>query len=141
MKIHPYLNFDGDTEAAMRFYAEALGGELTEIHRFGSMPGADLTEAQQNLVMHVGLQLPDGQMIMASDLLEGMSPPRVEGNNVSISIHPASRGQADRVFAALAEGGTVTMPLADQFWGDYYGALIDRFGMHWMVNFSAADAG
>lgn len=141
MKIHPYLNFNGKTEEAFRFYAQALGGTLTEIHRFGSMPshgGVELTPEQKNLVMHVGLELPDGQMIMASDVLEGMGPPHVEGNNISISVHPDSRQEADRIFNALADGGTVTMPIADQFWGDYFGSLTDRFGINWMVNHSPA---
>ena len=73
---------------------------------------------------------------MASDMLEGMGPKRVEGNNISISVHPDSRQEADRVFNALAQGGTITMPIADQFWGDYFGSLIDRFGINWMVNYS-----
>jgi PhnB protein len=137
MKIHPYLNFRGQSEEALRFYERALGGKLTEIHRFGTMPGGDkLPEAQRNQVMHVGLQLPDGQMIMASDTMDGMGPPHVVGTNMNISVHPASREEADRVFRALSEGGTVTMPLADQFWGDYYGALTDRFGVPWMVNYT-----
>lgn len=140
MKIHPYLHFDNKTEEAFRFYEKALGGTLTEIHRFGSMPqqsGLELTSEQKALVMHVGLELPDGQMIMASDMIAGMGPTRVEGNNISLSVHPDSRDEADRVFNALAEGGTVTMPMADQFWGDYFGGLTDRFGINWMVSYSA----
>jgi PhnB protein len=143
MRIHAYLNFDGRTEEALRFYAQVLGGQLTEIHRFGSMPqegGFELTPEQKNRVMHVGLELPHGQMLMASDVLEGMGEPRVEGNNVSLSVHPDSRREADRIFNALADGGTVTMPLADQFWGDYYGSLVDRFGINWMVNYSEQGA-
>lgn len=139
MKIHPYINFGNQTEEAFRFYQKALGGELTEIHRFGAMPqqgGFELTPEQKNRVMHVGLQFPDGQMLMASDMLEGMGPQRVEGNNISISVHPDSRQEADRIFNALAQGGTITMPIADQFWGDYFGSLIDRFGINWMVNYT-----
>lgn len=141
MKIHAYLNFDGKTEEALRFYEKILGGKLTEIHRFGSMPQEgdfELTPEQKNLVMHVGLELPDGQMIMASDRIEGMSPKRLEGNNFSISVHPDSKQEADRIFNALSEGGTITMPIADQFWGDYFGGLTDRFGIGWMVNYSEA---
>lgn len=141
MKIHAYLNFDGKAEEAFRFYAKVLGGKLTEVHRFGSMPqegGFELTSEQKNLVMHVGLELPDGQMLMASDMIEGMGPERVEGNNFSISVHPDSKPEADRIFNALTEGGTVTMPIADQFWGDYFGGVTDRFGINWMVNYSEA---
>lgn len=143
MRIHAYLNFDGRAEEAFRFYQKVLGGELTEFHRFGSMPqdgSFQLTAEQKNRVMHVGLQLPHGQMLMASDVLEGMGPARVEGNNVSLSVHPESRAEADRVFAGLAEGGEVTMPMADQFWGDYFGSLTDRFGVNWMVNYSEQGA-
>ena len=139
MKIHTYLNFENTTEEALRFYAKVLGGELTEVYRFGAMPqegGPELTPEQKNLVMHVGLQLPDGQMIMASDMLPGMGPKRVEGNNFSISVHPDSRQEADRIFSALSEGGSITMPIADQFWGDYFGSLTDRFGVNWMVNYT-----
>ena len=140
MKIHPYRNFEGKTEEAFRFYEKVLGGKLTEIYRFGAMPsqggGPELTPEQKNMVMHVGLMLSDGQMIMASDMLPGMGPKRVEGNNFSISVHPDSRQEADRIFNALAEGGTITMPIADQFWGDYFGSLVDRFGINWMVNYS-----
>ncbi len=140
MKIHPYLNFENKTEEAFRFYETALGGQLTEIHRFGSMPqrsGFELTAEQSALVMHVGLELPDGQMIMGSDRITGMGPERVEGNNLSISVHPGSQLEADRIFNALAQGGTITMPIANQFWGDYFGGLTDRFGINWMVNYSA----
>lgn len=134
MQLHPYLNFDGKTEEAFTFYAEAIGGTLTEIHRFAGVPGMDLPPELQQRVMHVGLQLADGQMLMASDTMPGMGGEHVVGTNVSLSLHPASKEEADRVFAALSEGGTVTMPLADQFWGDYYGMLTDRFGVQWMVN-------
>ena len=140
MKIHPYLNFGDKTEEAFRFYEKALGGKLTEIHRFGSMPQQGdfaLTPEQKALVLHVGLELPDGQMIMASDMIEGMGPTRVVGNNFSLSVHPDSKQEADRIFNALAQGGTITMPIADQFWGDYFGGLTDRFGINWMVSYSA----
>jgi PhnB protein len=139
MKIHAYLNFEDKTEEAFRFYEKVLGGKLTEIYRFGIMPpqeGFELTAEQKNRVMHVALQLPDGQMIMGSDMLPGMGPKRVEGNNFSMSVHPTSRQEADRIFGALAEGGTVMMPMADQFWGDYFGSLTDRFGVNWMVNYT-----
>lgn len=136
MQISPYLNFPGNAEEAMKFYAKALGGTLTEIHRFGTMPGSEnLPEEVRNRVMHVGLDLPGGERLMASDTMEGMGPSHVAGTNMSISIHPPSREDADRLFAALSEGGEVGMPLEDQFWGDYYGHLTDRFGIQWMVNY------
>ena len=135
MQINPYLNFDGHTEEAMRFYAAALGGTLTPMSRFGEMPGdMPMSDEQKQRVLHVGLQLPSGAMIMASDTMAGMGPPFVAGNNVHISLNPDNRATADAMFAALGEGGTVTMALTEQFWGDYFGSLTDRFGVHWMVN-------
>src|SRR5205809_8131901 len=77
MKIHAYLNFENKTEEAFRFYEKILGGKLSEFYRFGAMPpqgGFELTPEQKNLVMHVALALPDGQMIMGSDMLPGMGP-------------------------------------------------------------------
>lgn len=141
MQISPYLNFNGNAEEAMRFYAAALGGTLGEVHRFGGMPGAELTEAQKQLVMHTSVELPRGQRIMASDTLPGMGPPFAMGTNYSIAVNPDSRADADRMFKALSEGGKVTMPLADQMWGDYYGSLTDRFGVQWMVNYHDPSAG
>lgn len=141
MRINPYLNFAGTTEAAFRFYAQVLGGTLTDIFRFGSMPGGGdlLATEQKDLVMHVGLRLPNGQMILGTDAIEGMGPPFAVGTNISLSLHPTSTEEADRIFSALSEGGTVTMPIGQQFWGDYYGALVDRFGIQWMVNYSSQD--
>jgi PhnB protein len=72
--------------------------------------------------------------------IAGMGPKRAEGNNISISVHPDSKQEADRIFNALAQGGTITMPIANQFWGDYFGSLTDRFGINWMVNYSAVAA-
>lgn len=139
MKLSPYLNFPGNTEEAMRFYADALGGTLTEIHRFGSIPGSEeIPEDLHDRIMHVGLDLPGGARLMASDTMPGMGGPHVPGTNMTISVHPDSREEADRVFRSLADGGEVTMPLAEQFWGDYYGMLTDRFGIQWMVNFHDA---
>lgn len=141
MKVYPYLNFPGTTEEAMRFYAKSLGGTLGEIHRYGTMPSADrLPDDMKDRVMHVTLELPGGFLIMASDQIAGMGTPHVPGTNMSVSIQPASREEADRVFSALSEGGDITMPLADQFWGDYYGSLTDRYDVQWMVNYHPSTA-
>lgn len=140
MKMHPYLNFAGEAEAAFGFYAKVLGGELTQVMRYSDLPpgAADLTEAQQKLVLHVGLQLPGGLQMMASDIVPGMGPDHQAGNNVHIMINPDSRAEADRLMKELsADGGTITMPIEDQFWGDYHGQVTDRFGVHWMINFGA----
>ena len=98
--------------------------------------GVEIPERDQDKVMHVGLRVGDDQMIMASDTLESLGQELVVGNNAYISLHPDSKEEADRLFAALSEGGTVEMPMADQVWGDYYGSFKDRFGVQWMINYA-----
>jgi hypothetical protein len=72
----------------------------------------------------------------AAVLVDPLGHRLVQGNNVYVSVHPTSREEADRIFEALTEDGEVEMPIGDQAWGDYYGALKDRFGVQWMVNYS-----
>lgn len=136
MRLHTYLNFDGDAEEAFRFYEKALGGKLSEISRFRDMPPGDfeVDPADEDKVMHVALELGDGERLMASDTPSSMADERVVGTNVSISVHPDSREEADRIFQALSEGGEVEMEMQDAFWGAYFGSLTDRFGVQWMLN-------
>ena len=136
-KFNPYLNFAGNTEEAFVFYRSVFGGEFDNFTRFKDMPieGFDLPEEAADKIMHVGLPIGQGQMLMGTDTLESLGQRLEPGNNVRISIHPDSKKEADRLFAALSEGGQVHMPMADQPWGDYYGDLQDRFGIHWMINY------
>src|SRR3989344_955926 len=121
IKINTYLNFPGNTEEAFVFYKSVFGGELTPIVRFKDMPmeGVTIPKEDENKVMHVGLPVGD-QMLMATDTLESLGQKLIQGNNVYISIHPESKEEADRIFSALSEGGTIEMPIADQPWGDYW---------------------
>jgi PhnB protein len=87
--------------------------------------------------MHIGLQIGGGTRLMATDTLESLGQKIEWGNNVYLFLSADSRAEADRLFAALSEGGTVETPMGDQAWGDYYGALRDKYGMNWMVNHEA----
>ena len=133
-----YLNFMGKTEEAFRFYASVFGTELTPIHRMSdvpSMPGMPaMSDTEKNYVMHVELPIVGGHVIMGTDALESMGHRLTFGNNVSINLEPDTRKETDRLFARLAEGGKAEMPLADMFWGAYFGHLVDKFGVHWMFN-------
>jgi PhnB protein len=141
MKLHTYLNFEGKTEEAFRFYEKALGGTLTDIVRFKDMPmdGVEIPKGDQGKVMHVGLQLGNDQMIMGTDVLESLGQKLVVGNNAHISVHPESKEAADRIFKALSDGGSVAQPMADAPWGDYFGMFKDKYGVQWMVNHSPSD--
>ncbi len=138
-EINPYLNFTGDCEKAFRFYQSVFGGEL-EVNRFSEMPPDEAMDVDGNLVMHASLPLGDGQVLMGSDRPDAMGPTTV-GDNIQVSIGPASSDEGKRIFDALAEGGTVVMPYQATFWGADYGALVDRFGIGWMVNYDKSQPG
>lgn len=137
MQLHTYLNFLGNTEEAFNFYKSVFGGELTTMVRFKDMPipGVQISKSDENKIMHVGLKVGES-WLMGTDSLESLGQKLMVGNNAHISIAPDSREEADRLFIALAKGGTIEMPIADQMWGDYYGSLKDQFGIQWMINYS-----
>jgi PhnB protein len=130
--LSPYLNFDGKTEEAMKFYAEAIGGSL-EIHRFGDAPMPCPPE-QKNRIMHATLRH-EAIVLMASDTMPGQ--PLKTGSQVHLSLNFSDKGQQDAVWGRLSAGATVTMPLGDQFFGRF-GMLVDKFGIQWMLHFQPA---
>lgn len=134
--ITAYLRFDGNTEEAFTFYKSVLGGEFINLQRFGDTPhGAHLGDEDKKKIMHITLNSPNGSVLMGNDHLPMMGMPFSAGNNISLSLHPTSEGEAKRMFDGLAEGGTVTMPLEKTFWGAYFGMLTDKFGIYWMINY------
>ena len=138
IKLNPYLNFAGNTEEAFKFYKSIFGGEFTDFVRFKDMPmeGVDLSEEEGNKIMHLALPIGKDDVLMASDTLESLGQKLELGNNCLISIQPESKEEADRIFNALAAGGTIEMPIEDQIWDAYYGSVEDKFGVQWMVNYS-----
>ena len=134
MQVNPYLNFNGNSEEAFNFYKSVFGGEFATVMRFKDNPQCvDLTEADKERIMHIALPLNGGGMLMASDALESFGQKLNAGNNFYISLSPASREEADRLFAGLSDGGNVEMPMSDMFWG-YFGCFADKFGVQWMLN-------
>ncbi len=136
-----YLNFRRNTEEAFLFYQSVFGGEFEgDIARMGDAPlmegQPELSEEDKNLVMHVCLPIFDSFKLMGTDAPESMGFTLVEGNNVFINLLVDTRAESDDIFARLAEGGEVEMPLQDMFWGDYFGSVTDKFGIKWMVNCS-----
>jgi PhnB protein len=137
--INPYLNFNGNTEEAFNFYKSVFGGEFAAVMRFGDAPPCDempVAETDKDKIMHIALPIGDGNLLMATDMLDSMGQTLIEGNNYSISINAESRAEADKLFSGLSTGGKVEMPLADAFWGDYFGMLQDKFGVRWMVSYN-----
>lgn len=138
-RVSTYLNFPRTTEAAFTFYQSVFGGEFVGgIHRFSEVPAQErqppIAEEDKNLVMHIVLPILGGHLLMGTDAPESMGFQVKAGNNVYINLEPDTRGETDRLFHALAEGGKVEMALQEMFWGDYFGSLTDKFGIQWMFN-------
>ncbi len=137
-RVSIYLNFAKETEDAFLFYQSVFGGEFDGgFSRFGDMPPTEgmppIPENDKNLVMHVALPVMGGFMLMGSDAPESMGFNVVKGNNVNINLEPDTRTETQRLFKALSDGGKVEMELQDMFWGDYFGSVVDKFGIHWML--------
>lgn len=133
MKIHAYLMFDGQCEAAFKFYAECLGGKLELMH-FGESPEAGNIPAEfHDRVIHVCLTAGD-QLLMASDTLPQYPYEGIKGCSVSLQVD--SVPEAERLYAALSKGGSIQMELQQTFWASRFAMFTDRFGVSWMVNCS-----
>ena len=133
-----YLTFDGNCEQAFNFYKSVFGGEFMYLAKFDSIPDSPeftVPAEDKNKIMHVSLPI-GKSILMGSDNTCSNPAPLVQGNNFSVSISTDSQQEADDLFAKMTVGGTVIMPIADMFWGDYFGMVLDKFGIQWMVNFS-----
>lgn len=149
MIVNPYLNFNGNTEEVFNFYKSVFGGEFAFLQRFSDLPAgenteegcvdAEIPEAEKDGIMHIALNI-GTTMLMGTDVPSNM--PKVKaGTNLSLCISTDSRAEADRIFAALSEGGNIQMPLQDMFWGDYFGQVTDKYETQWMISYNAAQDG
>lgn len=140
MKLNPYLNFDGKAEEAFNFYKSVFGGEFSALQRFKDIPRSEqpMPKDEGNLILHVALPLGDGSTLMGSDIPKGMGMRLSKGNNVHLSLHPTTKKEAERLYTELSKGGKVGMEFQKMFWGAWYGAFTDKFGIQWMVNFEEA---
>ena len=131
MELNPYLTFNGQCEAAFKFYEKVLGGKIVAMMTYAEMPGnSEISKESKDRIMHARLQVGD-KVLMASD-----SPPgrfqAAKGFNINISVKDPA--EADRLFDALSVKGTVNMPIQETFWAKRFGMLVDQFGTPWMVN-------
>ncbi|NJO03170.1 MAG: VOC family protein [Bacteroidia bacterium] len=137
--VSTYLNFPGNTEEAFHFYQSVFGGEFFGgIYRYGDMPSYEgrppLTDEEKIRVMHIALPILGGHYLQGTDVLPTMGYHLEPGNHIQINLQPDNKPETDRLFQALSQGGQVRTPLQDMFWGGYYGACTDKFGIHWMFN-------
>ena len=135
-KLTPYLAFEGQAAEAMRFYEKALGGKIDKMLTYGESPMAEQVPAEhRKRVMHSALSLPDGGQFFAVDKLPGMPGSGPSGfNGIGLTLEYEDVAVGEMAFKALAEGGSVLMPMAPSFWVERFGMLTDRYGVRWMVN-------
>lgn len=128
-RLNPYISFKDNAKEAMDFYTEVFGGTLNS-NTFGEYGQPDSPDADK--IMHAMLETPSGYTIMASDTPEGMA--YNPGGNITVSLSGDDAQELRGYWDKLAEGGTVTMALEKQMWGDEFGQLVDKFGIGWLVN-------
>jgi len=133
MKLEPYIFFNGRCEEAIEFYKKSIGAEVMMLMRFKDSPEPPqpgmMPPGSENKIMHTCLRIGDTN-VMASD---GRCTGETSFQGFALSLTATNEAEADRVFAALAQGGQVQMPLTKTFWSPRFGMVADRFGVSWMV--------
>lgn len=131
MQVNPYVNFDGNCEAAFRFYAESLGGKIDAMVPHAGTPAAEHMPAEWGpKILHASMSV-GGTVLMGAD-----APPGHYGkpHGFAVSLQTETPEEAERAYQALSKGGTVQMPLAQTFFATRFGMLIDQFHVPWMIN-------
>lgn len=139
---NPYLNFPGNTEEAFSFYRGVFGGDFAGVVRFRDFPDNGMGVAEQELdrIAHICLPIGENIMLMGTDVTESWKDGFVIGTNSYIHLEVGSTDEANRIFDALTEGGTVEMSLTRTDWAEKYGSCRDRFGIQWMVSYTGSVA-
>lgn len=144
LTINPYINFAGNAEEAFTFYKSVFGGEFIDLQRYKDykdMPNADqLTDEDKNKLMHVSLAIGKTNVLMGSDSLGMMGGPLKIGDNFNLSVNTGSEKEAGHLFDKLSVGGKVEMPMSKSSWGSYFGMLVDKFGIWWMISYDYKDS-
>lgn len=131
MRFIAYLNFDGNCRAAFDLYREVFRGEIVMRMTYGDSPMCDeIPVDSRNRIMHCQLEAA-GAVLMGAD---GPPPHHASGQGTCVNVDVDSIEEAERIYAALSQGGELQMPLQETFWAHRWGAFTDRFGKPWMVN-------
>lgn len=133
--VNPYLNFGGNSEEVLNFYAKVFHTQIAMMMRYGDSPGQEnLPAEQKNALMHGSLPL-GNTMLMVTDAFDTEHYKLNPGNNFSLSINTDSKEETDRIFNELSEGGSIQLKPENTFWGAYFGMCTDKFGVQWMLSF------
>jgi PhnB protein len=130
MHVQPYLNFDGRCDEALEFYKKALGAKVGMLMRFKDAPEKSMiTPGSENKVMHSQVQVGDTTVLMS----DGRCTGEANFHGIALALSVDSEAEADKIFAGLADGGQVQMPLGKTFFSPRFGMLSDKFGVGWMI--------
>ena len=133
MALNTYLTFEDRCKEAFEFYRSIFGGEFAILSTFRDGPeDMDVPESELDRIMHISYPI-GSSVLMGSDSTSAFGPGPTMGDNFSLSFEADSREHADAIFAKLSVGGEVKMPMGDMFWGAYFGAVADKFGINWQV--------
>ncbi len=132
MQLNPYLFFNGQCEAAFKFYEQCLGGKITAMMTYAESPESSMPVIPEwhNKIMHSSLKIGDQELMGADNPPDYAETPQ----GFSVSINLTDPTEADRIFNELAENGTIKMPIQQTFWATRFGMLVDQFGTPWMIN-------
>lgn len=143
--INVYLTFDGNCKEAFDFYRSVFGGEFPYVGTFGEMPPQEgmppIPDDMKDRIMHISLAISEDTVLMGSDTGGEWGANFKQGNNFSMSLTTDDKDDANRIFNELSNGGEITMPMQDTFWGDYFGTIVDKFGINWMISFREVQQG
>jgi PhnB protein len=135
--INPHIHFNGNTEEAFEFYRSVLGGSFKRIVRYKDLPGMEnaFSEKESNKIMHISLAIGSSSIITGSDVPEVLGKVNENENRSKITVTAESKEEADSIFTGLSIGGEIEFAMDDSPWGSYFGALRDKYGIEWMIEF------
>lgn len=137
---HIYLHFNGTCEEAFKFYQSVFGGEFQSLTRFKEAPPeSSFPDNEADKILHVALPVGRNSLIMGGDI-PGAFLQSSKGTNFYIFLRTESEEETNTIFNELGSGGQIAMPLNHTFWGSYFGMIIDKFGVQWMLSFETPGA-
>jgi PhnB protein len=141
MTIHPWINFNGNAEEAFIFYKSVLGGEFTKLIRFKDLasPEFPVPDAEGEKIMLIELPIGAGSVLTANDVPQMMGRVSEEENRSKIAVSADSKEEAQRILEGLSAGGAVEIPMGESPWGTWFAMFRDKYGIEWMVEYSAAN--
>lgn len=137
--LNTWINFNGNAEEAFNFYRSVFGGEFVKVVRFKDISSAEfpIPEKEENKIMYIALPIGPSTLLIANDVPEVLGRVNEQENRSKILVRTESKEEADRLFDGLSAGGDVEGPMGDSPWDSYAGMFRDRFGIEWIIDFSA----